>query len=158
MCANIDSLNSLCDHQGIKLQILNCAQGRSGPPLLLQHPPLSPPHLPFPTTPGFLLAPPPGRGRGGLGPAPKEIWRTPPQQLSRHVEGPVTPKFKAKYSRRNPFPASRLWGMGRRPAWGPHPPSSLPPPTKNKPTQKRTKTTLNCLIVTVYPGIILKQL
>lgn len=77
--------NSLCNQQGIKLQILNCVQGRSSPPLLLQQPPLSLPHFPFPTTQGIPLALPSGRPMGSLGPTPREIWRplhTPPAAVT----------------------------------------------------------------------------
>lgn len=90
--ANIPSLNSLQDHQGIRLQILNGMRGGSGPcPSARTRP-----------RPRPLPIPPPGLGPAGEGggrprPHPQGNSVTPaPQQLSQRGENQVTPKLKAK--------------------------------------------------------------
>lgn len=66
--ANIPSLNSLQDHQGIRLQILNGMRGGSGPcPSARTRPAPAPSHSPLP---GWA---PLGKGEGGPGPIPREI-------------------------------------------------------------------------------------
>lgn len=74
----VHSLNSLCDHQGIKLQILNWMRGGVVPSQLSQNPPLSPPPLPFPPTLRLSTGPTPERGRGDPAPPQGKFGDTPP--------------------------------------------------------------------------------
>lgn len=134
--------------------------GSSALPPPGQAPAPLPPHLPFPTTRGFP-GPAPGKGEERPRPRPRK-FSDPPPPSSCHstlkARSPPNSKRK-KSSRQSPVPASRL-SWGRRA--GTNPRKSSPPftssPHKKQPNSEQKKTSLGCFIVTMYPGIIFKQL
>lgn len=126
--------------------------------------PTPPAPAPLPATspisnhPGLPAGPAPWKREGQPRPRPKGNLEDPHSSCHGTLKARSPRNSKLNTQGETPSLLHDCGGWGGAPRGDPTHQAPFHPPQKNNPTQKRTKTTLSCLIVTVYPGIILKQL